>query len=268
MNVFGNSRLPVVVKNLLIINGLMLLLKIALGFDAMHRSILDNWLGLHAIGSPDFKPWQIVTHMFMHAGPSEGGGWYWHIIANMFAVFMFGPPIERVMGSKRFINYYLLCGLGAAALQMAVSYNGTSALVKNVEAAGVQAAEVKQMVIASHISPDAANVAMGNITAQHPGSDTAVEALFWDYNSVMIGASGAIFGILIAFGMFFPNVELFLLFLPIPIKAKYFVVLYGLYELFSGVNQRAGDNVAHYAHLGGLIIGFFIITYWRKKGVV
>ncbi|MEO8733322.1 MAG: rhomboid family intramembrane serine protease [Flavobacteriales bacterium] len=269
MNLFGNSsRLPVVVKNLLIINGLMLLLKIALGSDAMGRSILDTWLGLHAIGSPDFKLWQIVTHMFMHAGPSEGDGWYWHILANMFAVFMFGPPIERVMGPKRFINYYLLCGLGAAALQMAVSYNGTREMVQNVEVAGVQAAEVKQMVVASHISLDQANAVMSNITAQHPGSGPAVEALFWDYNGVMIGASGAIFGILIAFGMFFPNVELFLLFLPIPIKAKYFVAMYGLWELFSGVHEKAGDNVAHFAHLGGLIIGFFIIIYWRKKGVV
>jgi rhomboid-like protein len=269
MNLFGNSsRLPVVVKNLLIINGLMLLLKIAMGTDAMGRSILDTWLGLHVIGSPDFKPWQIVTHIFMHAGPGEGNGWYWHILANMFAVFMFGPPIEHAMGPRRFINYYLLCGLGAAALQMAVSNTGTNGKVRNVEAAGVQAGEVKQMVVASHISLDQANAVMNNITEQHPGSGPAVEALFWDYNGVMIGASGAIFGILIAFGMFFPNVELFLLFLPIPIKAKYFVALYGLWELFSGVHVKAGDNVAHFAHLGGLIVGFFIILYWRKKRVV
>jgi membrane associated rhomboid family serine protease len=269
MNLFGNSsRLPVVVKNLLIINGLMLLLKIAMGNDEMGRSILDTWLGLHAVGSPDFKPWQVVTHIFMHEGPNGGGGWYWHILSNMFAVFMFGPPIERVMGSKRFLNYYLLCGLGAAALQMTVSNISTRAKVDAVEAAGVEVGEVKQMVVASHISLEQANATLNNIVAQHPGSADAVEALFWDYNGVMIGASGAIFGVLLAFGMFFPNVELFLLFLPIPIKAKYFVALYGLWELFSGVSQRTGDNVAHYAHLGGLIIGFFIIRYWRKKGMV
>ncbi|MFZ1664705.1 MAG: rhomboid family intramembrane serine protease [Flavobacteriales bacterium] len=270
MNMFGNaaSRLPVVVKNLLIINGLMLLLKIAMGSDLLGRSILDNWLGLHAIGSPDFKPWQVITHMFMHAGPNSGGSWYWHILSNMFALYMFGGPIERVMGAKRFLNYYLLCGLGAAALQMGVTYVGTQDLVAHVQSAGVAVADVRRMVEASHISMDEANVVMNEIVAQHPGSNEAVKALFWDYAGVMVGASGAIFGILLAFGMLFPNVELMLLFFPVPIKAKYFVVLYGLWELYSGVSQRAGDNVAHYAHLGGLIFGFFIIRYWKKKGVL
>lgn len=261
-------NLPVVVKNLLIINGLMLLLKIAMGTDALGRSILDTWLGLHSIGSPDLKPWQVVTHMFMHAGPSSGSGWYWHILSNMFALFMFGAPIERVMGAKRFLNYYLLCGLGAAALQMGVSYMETRATVQALEATGATLGDVKRMVEASHVSMDEANAVMSQVMQQHPGSQNALTAMFWDYSGVMVGASGAIFGILLAFGMLFPNVELMLLFLPIPIKAKYFVVLYGLWELFSGVSQRAGDNVAHYAHLGGLIFGFFIIKYWRRKGVL
>lgn len=265
---FGNpaSRLPVVVKNLLIINGLMLLLKIAMGSDQIGRSILDTWLGLHAIGSPDFKPWQVVTHMFMHAGPNSGSGWYWHIISNMFALFMFGGPIERVMGAKRFLNYYLLCGLGAAALQMGVSYMETQKIVDTLEATGATTADVRRMVVASHISMEDAFAVKAEIVNEHPGSGPAVQAMFSDYSGVMIGASGAIFGILLAFGMLFPNVELFLLFLPIPIKAKYFVALYGLWELYSGVSQRAGDNVAHYAHLGGLVFGFFLIQYWRKKG--
>lgn len=269
MNGYMNpaSRLPVVVKNLLIINGLMLLLKISMGTDALGRSLLDNLLGLHVIGSPDFKPWQVLTHMFLHAGPGSGPGWYWHIISNMFALFIFGGPIEHVMGSKRFLNYYLLCGLGAAALQMSVSYAETQRTVAELEAVGVTTDEVKEIVAASHISADEANHVMNGIVAQHEGSEDAVRAMFWDYAGVMVGASGAIFGILIAFGMFFPNVELFLLFLPIPIKAKYFVVLYGLWELFSGVSQRPGDNVAHYAHLGGLIFGFLLIRYWRRKGV-
>ena len=261
-------NLPVVVKNLLIINGLMLLLKIAMGTDLLGRSILDNWLGLHAIGSPDFKPWQIVTHMFMHAGPGSGGGWYWHILSNMFALWMFGGPIERVMGTKRFLNYYLLCGLGAAALQMGVSYWEIQPSVAELQATGASLTDVRQMVEASHVSMDEANAVMNQVVRAHPGSGDALQAMFWDYSSVMIGASGAIFGILLAFGMLFPNVELMLLFLPIPIKAKYFVILYGLWELFSGVSQRAGDNVAHYAHLGGLIFGFFIIRYWRRKGVL
>ncbi|MBS1936418.1 MAG: rhomboid family intramembrane serine protease [Bacteroidetes bacterium] len=270
MNDYANpaSRLPLVVKNLLIINGLMLLLKIAMGTDELGRSILDNWLGLHEIGSPDFKPWQVLTHMFMHAGPSSGPGWYWHIASNMFALFIFGGPIEHVMGPKRFLNYYLLCGLGAAALQMSVSFAETRTQVAELEATGVTTAEVKQIVLESHRSPDEANRMMNILIDQHPGSGEQVKALFWNYAGVMIGASGAIFGVLIAFGMLFPNVELMLLFLPIPIKAKYFVALYGLWELFSGVSQRAGDNVAHYAHLGGLIFGFFLIRHWRRKGVL
>lgn len=260
------ARLPVVVKNLLIINGLMLLLKIVMGTDELGRSLLDNMLGLHEIGSPDFRPWQVFTHMFLHAGPGSPG-WYWHIASNMFALFIFGGPIEQVMGSKRFLNYYLLCGLGAAALQMSVSYAETQVAVAELQSMGVTTEEVKSMVAASHISMDEANRMMDDIVRQNPGSGAVVKTMFWNYAGVMVGASGAIFGLLIAFGMFFPNVELFLLFLPIPIKAKYFVALYGLWELFSGVSQRPGDNVAHYAHLGGLIFGFFLIRYWRRKGV-
>ncbi|HRQ85711.1 MAG TPA: rhomboid family intramembrane serine protease [Flavobacteriales bacterium] len=269
MQAYANpaSRLPEVVKNLLIINGLMLLLKIAMGTDGLGRSVLDNWLGLHVIGSPDFKPWQVLTHMFLHAGPGSGPGWYWHIVSNMFALWMFGGPIENVMGSKRFLNYYLLCGLGAAALQMSVSYAETRSQAAELEAVGVTTAEVKEIVAASHISPDEADQVMNRIIREHPGSGAQVQAMFWNYAGVMVGASGAIFGILIAFGMLFPNVELMLLFLPIPIKAKYFVALYGLWELFAGVRQQTGDNVAHYAHLGGLIFGFFLIRYWKRRGV-
>lgn len=259
---------PTVVKNLLIINGLMLLLKIAMGTDQLGRSILDNWLGLHAIGSPDLKPWQVVTHMFLHAGPGSGGDWYWHILSNMFALWMFGGPIERVMGAKRFFNYYMLCGLGAAALQLGVSWWETRPLTAQLEATGATLEDVSRMVEASHISMDEANAVMNGVVQAHPGSGPALEAKFWDWSGVMVGASGAIFGVLLAFGMLFPNVELMLLFLPIPIKAKYFVALYGLFELFSGINQRSGDNVAHYAHLGGLIFGFFLIRYWRKKRVL
>jgi membrane associated rhomboid family serine protease len=270
MNAFAGSsnRLPPVVKNLLIINGLMLLLKIVMGTDQVGRSILDNWLGLHTIGSPDFKPWQVVTHMFMHAGPSSGPNWYWHIISNMFALWMFGGPIEHQLGAKRFLNYYLLCGLGAAALQMSVNYAEIQPTIAELQASGATTGDIRRMVEASHVSMNDANMVLTDIVRQHPGSEAAATALFWDYSGVMIGASGAIFGILIAFGMLFPNVELMLIFLPIPIKAKYFVALYGLWELFSGVRQQAGDNVAHYAHLGGLVFGFFLIRYWRKKGVI
>lgn len=263
------GALPPIVKNLLIINGLMLLLKIVMGLDVFGRSNLDNILGLHVLGSPDFKPWQVLTHMFMHAGPGSGGqDWFFHIASNMFALYMFGPPIERVMGPKRFLTYYLVCGLGAAALQMGFSYMEVAQHVQQLTQAGVDLMDVKRMVIAARGSVDDANVVLNEIIRAHPGTSEIAQQVFQDYIGVMVGASGAIFGLLLAFAMLFPNTELMLLFLPIPIKAKYFVILYGLWELYAGVRQSTGDNVAHYAHLGGLLFGLILILHWRRQRIL
>ena len=157
--------LPLIIKNLLIINVLVYIAQMTFGASGFIS--LEDTFALHHVQSPLFKPWQIITHMFMHAGPNSGGDWYWHILSNMFALFMFGGPIERVMGAKRFLNYYLLCGLGAAALQMAVSYGETQVTVAELQEMGITTEEVKRMVVASHISMDDANAIMHEIVRRN-----------------------------------------------------------------------------------------------------
>jgi membrane associated rhomboid family serine protease len=250
--------LPVVVKNLLILNGLFYLLRISFPTDALGRNELDIMLGLHYIGSPLFQPWQLVTHMFMHGG-------IWHLAVNMFALFMFGAPVERVFGSQRFLAYYLATGFGAVALHTAVNAWEVREHLATLESYGVHVSAVK--AIAAETSYDIRGAVRSlqelQATAGVPGS--LLKRVFQEQIITMIGASGAVFGVLLAFGMMFPNTELFLLFPPIPIKAKYFVVGYGLIELYAGLRQSPTDNVAHFAHLGGMVFGFFIIRHWRRS---
>lgn len=193
---------------------------------------LVKYLAVYYFDSPNFRVWQVVTYMFMHSPGSLT-----HILFNMFALFSFGPALEYTFGSKRFLNYYLLTGLGALVLQMAV-----------------QALEVYQITGAIAID-----------TTTFSSSQENIAKLASIYYTPMLGASGAIFGVLIAFGYLFPNAELILIFLPIPIKAKYLIPFYILLELFLGVKQFSGDSVAHFAHLGGALFGFLLIKYWRVR---
>jgi membrane associated rhomboid family serine protease len=232
------QAVPPVVKNLIIINVLMLLVTSILQLRGID---LARILGLHYIQSPEFKPYQLVTHMFMH------GGWM-HLIFNMFALWMFGRVLESVWGPKRFFIYYFVTGLGAAALHSFVNY-------------------MEFQHYASKLDPETVRAVFSQ------GADLLQQGQNWVgpagnlnmiLNTPTVGASGAVFGILLGFGMLFPNTELMLLFPPIPIKAKYFVIGYGAIELFSGI-ANPGDNVAHFAHLGGMLFGFFMIKYWNKK---
>ena len=235
--------MPTVVKNLLIINGLFFLASISLG-SAFGINLIKT-LGLHMPGSPDFKPYQLVSHMFMHANFS-------HIFFNMFALWMFGTAIENLMGGRRFLVYYLVTGFGAAFLHLGVSYLETLSLRYELIQAGYSPAELQQFI----------RTGSYNIL---PGvSEHTIVKFLYKYFIPTVGASGAVFGILLAFGMFFPNSYIYLFF-AIPVKAKYFVIAYGLMELFSGLANRPGNNVAHFAHLGGMIFGFLLIRYWRKK---
>ncbi len=211
----GFSMLPEVVKQLIIINGLLFLAKNTLTSTGIH---LDDLLGLHYFTSSNFYPHQFISHMFMHANFS-------HLFFNMFAVWMFGSAIENLWGSKKFLIYYMLTGLGAAALHYAYLHYQIHEL----------------SLVSSQLS------------------------LLKAERSVMVGASGALFGILMAFGMMFPNRPIYFIFVPFPIKAKYFVLLYGAYELFSGVSNNPGDNIAHFAHLGGMIFGFILIKIWGNN---
>lgn len=191
---------------------------------------LVDWLGLHFPLASDFYLFQLVTYMFMHANFS-------HIFFNMFAVYMFGRVLESVWGQKRFLIYYIVTGIGAGLIQE---------LTWMIDLRDVLSAP-QEMV----------NIGGGQILTKPEFYN-----LF-----VTIGASGAVFGILLAFGMLFPNVPLYIMFVPIPIKAKYFVILYGLIELTMGVASFRGDSVAHFAHLGGMLFGYLLIRYWRKKGI-
>jgi membrane associated rhomboid family serine protease len=215
-------NLPPVTKNLIIINALLFFATFALqrvGID------LTNLLGLHFFLAPQFKLHQLFTYMFMHGG-------FEHILFNMFAVWMFGRVLEQVWGSKRFLIFYIVCGVGAGLCQEVAQY--ASYLIDGLNR--------YEMV----------NTSTGLISM-------SAYLNLW----TTVGASGAIYGILLAFGMTFPNQPIYIYFL-FPIRAKYFVAIYAALELLLGLAQT-GDGVAHFAHLGGMLFGLLLILYWRKK---
>jgi len=191
---------------------------------------LSEFLGAYYPSSPKFHAWQIITHMFMHGGLT-------HILFNMFGLYTFGIILENVWGTERFVYFYFLCGLGAIGLQFAV-----------------QAWEIHQI-----------NGTLNSLIPSTSGDIQANEKLYAINEFPTIGASGAIFGILTAFALLFPNTELMMFFVPIPIKAKFLISGYIIIELYLGIQNNAGDNVAHFAHLGGALIGFLILKYWNSK---
>ena len=219
---------PTVVRNLIIINVLFFLGGMVMG----EGRATELFAGTYP-GSPFFKPWQVVTHMFMHGGLT-------HIAFNMFALFMFGSQLERLWGAQRFLNYYLISGLGGFVLHEFVL--------------GLQLYDVYGTFVPS----------IDQIVPQGLGPTRTAQYLEYTFGRV-VGASGAIFGLLLAFGMLFPNTRLMLLFPPIPIKAKYFVIGYGVIELFMGMQNNVGDNTAHFAHLGGMLFGYFLLKFWQKN---
>jgi len=233
------ANIPPVVKNLLIINVIFYIATMMFG-----GPLMTTLLGVHYFDSPDFRIWQVITYMFMHSYES-----LFHIMFNMFALYSFGTALEYVMGSKRFLNFYLLTGLGALALQMLV-----------------QAYEVYS-ITGSIVNDGSFIIDSAKRTISYPESMNQEQAskLLGIYLSSMVGASGAVFGLLIAFVMIFPNVELMIMFIPVPIKAKYIVPAYILLELFLGVKQIEGDSIAHYAHLGGALFGFILVKLWGLR---
>ncbi len=220
------SNIPPAVKGLLIINIAMLVITFLVGQTS--NIDLNRVLGLYFFKSELFQPYQVVTHMFMHGG-------LMHLVFNMYALWLFGQVIERVWGPKKFLIYYFVTGLGAVVLHSFVQYLQYQSLVTGVSPEGVDMFSQLNLNLAASI-----------------------------VYTPTVGASGAVFGILLAFGMLFPNVELQLMFVPVPIKAKYFVIGYGVIELFLGINNAESDNIAHFAHLGGMLFGFILIKLWSK----
>jgi membrane associated rhomboid family serine protease len=272
----GFTLLPTVVKNLLIINGLMFLAQIVA--DKSFGVQLEEQLGLHYFASQAFRPWQFISYMFLH-------GDFGHLFFNMFALWMFGYALENVWGPRRFLIYYVVTGIGAALVHYFVVFieiRPTISLLNQL------IADPNVPAIFDFITSNTLQISQysGDIYIQSQKFEEALETLavnpenrqamqvavnfLTDYREYflslpnVIGASGAVFGILLAFGMLFPNTLIFLYFL-FPIKAKYFVILYGAIELFYGLSG-SGSNIAHFAHLGGMVFGFFLIRYWRKKG--
>ena len=264
--------LPLVVKNLLIINGLFFLATFAL----QNNIDLADKLGLHYPFSEKFQPYQIITYMFMHGG-------LMHLVFNMFALWMFGNTLENYWGPKRFLTYYIITGIGAAVCHYAVVHfqiQPTLELIDtylaNPTPQGFEAILGSEQF---NLSADMVNhyndVIPTDFYAAVSANDNALALqISVDYmqtyridflnTPVVVGASGSVFGILLAFGMLFPNTMLYIYF-AIPIKAKWFVVLYGAIELFSGIANSPTDNVAHFAHLGGMLFGIIMILYWKKK---
>ncbi|MFD1165126.1 rhomboid family intramembrane serine protease [Sphingobacterium daejeonense] len=231
-NLLGN--LPTVTKNLLIIN-------IVCFIGSMIFDQATRFFGVFYPDSPFFKIWQIITYMFMHGG-------FGHIFFNMFALVMFGAVIERILGPKRFLNYYLICGLGALVLQY-----------------GVQAFEVYNIagtVKASQFLNF--NYTTGMVSTNLPITQDQLGTLLSIYGTPLVGASGAIYGLLLAYGYLFPNAELMLIFLPVPIKAKYFIPILIVIEIVLGFSS-SGSSIAHLAHVGGALFGFILLKMWGIK---
>lgn len=266
--------LPPVVKNLLIINGLFFLATLA--GHAKFGIYLEDILGLHYVQAEKFAPYQFITYMFMHSSVN-----FMHILFNMFALWMFGNALENIWGPKRFLIYYIITGVGAAITHYVVFYFEISPVLATINAyldqpssealnAFINSGNLK---ISSLQMQDSFNLFRENYNQLIVSNPTKALQLSIDFMiqykidflnaPVVIGASGAVFGILLAFGMTFPNSMIYVFF-AIPIKAKYFVMIYGAIELFSGFYETQ-SNVAHFAHLGGMLFGFIVIKYWKRK---
>jgi len=231
--------LPVIIKNLLIINGIFFLAQNTIGERFFN---LEDLFALHTFQSPLFRPWQLVTHLFMHGNLG-------HIFSNMLALWMFGSVLENHWGPKRFLSFYLVCGIGAALAHMTVLFIENQHMINDF----------------NRILSDN-DVVLFNRKYLPGGAEIYAPQSVLDFNlkQATLGASGAVFGCLAAFGYLFPNTLIYFYFF-IPLKAKWFVLLYAAFELYSAVKDTAGDNVAHVAHLGGALVGLVMVYLWNKK---
>ena len=238
------GRMTDTVKVLLIINVIFFVGTLTVG--EYTYKLFSLWF----FQNDNFGVWQIVTHMFMH-------GSFMHILFNMYALWAFGSPIEQMLGQKKFLFFYFSCGIGAAIIHSLVNYyhvqSGYNALIE----AGMSPGGIQQLLTTGQYS---------TAILDSVSRDT-LESLYISFNTPAVGASGAIYGILVAFGMLFPNVALFLIFVPVPIKAKVFIPVLIAIDLFSGITGYSlfGGGIAHFAHVGGALFGFIMMWYWKKN---
>lgn len=239
------SAMPPATKNLILINVIVWAIEAIFPRFAV---TLIRVLGLHFVGASQFNPIQIFTYMFVHASTNP-----WHLLFNMFSLWMFGSVLERVWGWKRYLFFYFVCGVGAAFVQEIVwASTWEHEYIKGIASLnGLTFSHMKDIVDQALMHHDS----------------SFVQAIDSFKNSfVTIGASGAVYGLLLGYAFVFPNQPLYLFFIPYPIKAKYMMIGYGLIEFFLGFN--ANDSVAHFAHLGGMLFGIIILLYWRKRGTL
>ena len=211
------SNIPPVTKNLIIVNVLLFIATM------VNENYMIGTFGLFYPTSPYFRWWQVITHMFMHGG-------FWHIFFNMYTLFIFGMVVENILGSKKFVLFYFICGLGAAGLQIGTQYIEMQAFI-------------------------------------NAGTQQALESMAQLKMTPTVGASGAIYGVLLGYAMLFPNSKMTLIFPPVTLSAKWMVIIFAAIELFTGVVGWV-DGVAHFAHLGGMLIGWLLILWWKKRGVL
>lgn len=228
----GFFHIPPVIKNIIIINVLVFLAQQTLG-PRIEQEIL-NRLALHDVSSYFFAPHQLITYLFLH------GSWP-HVLMNMFVLWMFGSILEDYWGPKRFLIFYVVCGIGAAVAQLTVQH--------------MELADIWRQIHSMPLSSDDREI------LESPGASIGGYAI----NAPTLGASGAVFGCMAAFGYLFPNNELLIIPIPFPIKAKWLVLGYAAIELFAGIEPSQSDNVAHWAHLGGGLVGLLLVIYWNRN---
>lgn len=245
-------QLTPVTRNIIIINIIFYVVSNFISYPLLY----DKLSGYFPL-SPNFESWQIVTHMFMHSSFREPGGTLFHIIFNMLTLYSFGPVLEQVLGQKKFIILYFAAGLGGFLLFNIWNYYEVSQLTTFLTSQGFDIHEVYKTVDTTQIKyyPNFSdNEEINNLAQQ----------LFAILKTPMVGASGAIFGVIAAFSTLFPDAKLIFMFIPFPIKAKYLTPIIIVVSLFLGFGQFSGDNIAHFAHLGGALIGFLYIWNWKK----
>ncbi|MEP6845115.1 MAG: rhomboid family intramembrane serine protease [Panacibacter sp.] len=238
--------MPTIIKNLLIINVLVFVAQKVVPLSTIN---MDDVFALHTWQSSLFKPWQFITYMFMHSTDD-----YSHIFFNMLALWMFGSVLENVWGPKRFLTFYMVSGLGAALCHMIVLYFQNQQMIDHFNAIGNSVENLRTFVNKYNVEGNDRQLSI----------NYAYALLNFKMDIPTIGASGAVFGCLAAFGYLFPNDYLYVMGL-VPVKAKWLVIIYAGIELFATFNNSAGDNVAHIAHLGGALAGFLMVYFWNKN---
>jgi len=230
------------IKHLVIINVIFFFSTFIFG------NIVYDLFALHYFENEKFEYWQLLSHMFMHGNIN-------HILFNMFGLWMFGSPLEKMWGKNKFLFFYISAGLGAAALQMIMYYVQFSSISDQIIQLGYGTDSLNKLLNEGLYDPRILEVV----------NESDLIDLIKNYNSSMVGASGAIYGILVAFALIFPNSELFILFLPFPIKAKFLVPILILGDIFFGFSSYSVGPIAHFAHIGGALTGFLIMWYWKRN---